>query len=133
MKRRTAASMLAAAVAGLCAGSGHGDEKASPDPARPPKHVCQGLNKCKGQGQCKHGCSGHGCAGKNDCRGHGGCAAQSAYHACAAKNDCKAIGGCSSGDKGCAGKNSCKRRGGCEVPLKIEHAALRKAAAAKRR
>jgi len=126
-------SLVAAAVAGLFAGVGRGGEGDKAEPNKVPKHVCQGLNQCKGQGGCKYGCSGHGCHGKNDCRGHGGCAAAAAYHQCAGKNECKAIGGCASGDKGCAGKNSCKSRSGCEVPLKIDHFVLRKAAAAKER
>ena len=36
------------------------------------KHVCNGMNACKGQGGCKSG--DHGCAGKNSCKGKGGCA-----------------------------------------------------------
>ena len=75
---------------------------------------------------CKHGCSKHGCQGKNECKGQGGCAAEAAQHKCTGKNDCRSIGGCATGDKGCAGKNTCKGHGGCEVPLKVEHASLRK-------
>src|SRR5262245_2078354 len=131
MKRRTLASLLAAAAAGVCPGVRVSAHAASPEPPKAPKHVCKGLNECKGQGACKHGCSGHGCHGKNDCKGQGGCAAEAAQHECAGKNDCKAIGGCAAGDKGCAGKNTCKGKGGCEVPLKIEHGALRKAQAEK--
>jgi hypothetical protein len=133
MKRRTATSLLAAAVAGLVAGRSRADQAGKPDAAKPAKHVCQGLNECKGQGGCKHGCSGHGCHGKNDCKGKGGCASTEAYHACAGKNDCKGVGGCAAGDQGCAGKNSCKGKGGCEVPLKIEHGGARKAASQKAR
>lgn len=122
------AMLLGAAVAGTLASSGLGaqDNVASPSPAPAPRHVCRGYNECKGQGFCKHGCSGHGCAGKNDCRGRGGCAAVAAHHGCARKNSCKGIGGCLKGNKGCAGKNTCKGKGGCEVPLKIEHEAKRK-------
>lgn len=134
MKRRAVTSLVAAAVAGLCAGASARVQavRSSPEPAKVPKHVCKGLNECKGQGACKHGCSGHGCHGKNDCRGQGGCAAEAAQHQCAGKNGCKAIGGCASGDQGCAGKNTCKGRGGCEVPLKVEHTAARKAASGKK-
>ena len=132
MKRRTMTSLLAAGVAGLWAGVGRAAEEGNPDPSPHPRHVCQGLNACKGQGGCKHGCSGHGCHGQNDCRGKGGCASVSAYHACEGKNSCKGLGGCASGDKGCGGENTCKGRGGCEVPMKIEHAVLRKARADKK-
>jgi hypothetical protein len=135
MKRRAVTSLVAAAVAGLCSGASTRVQGAQSSPEAPkvPKHVCKGLNECKGQGACKHGCSGHGCHGKNDCRGQGGCAAEAAQHKCAGKNSCKAIGGCASGDKGCAGKNTCKGRGGCEVPLKVEHTAARKAASGQNR
>src|SRR5260221_5209391 len=134
MKRRSVTSLVAAAVAGLWAGASTRVQGAqsSPEASKAPKHVCKGLNECKGQGACKHGCSGHGCHGKTDCRGQGGCAAEAAQHRCAGKNRCKAIGGCASGDKGCAGKNSCKGRGGCEVPLKVEHTTARKAASGKK-
>jgi hypothetical protein len=123
--------LLGAAVAGLLAGSRSSaqDEGASPSATPAPRHVCQGLNACKGQGFCKHGCSGHGCAGQNDCRGKGGCATPTAQHACAGKNGCKAMGGCATGNKGCAGKNTCKGKGGCEVPLRVDHFTKRKKAA----
>ena len=132
LARRRFAQGVAAAVAGILAGSRlRADEpSASPEASRP-RHVCQGLNQCKGQGGCAHGCSGHGCQGKNDCKGKGGCAAAVAKHKCAGSNSCKGFGGCAKGDKGCAGLNTCKGKGGCEVPLKIEHARMRKEKAAK--
>ena len=132
MKRRGFSTGLAAAVAGLVSGARIAAQD-SPAPAttKAPKHVCQGLNACKGQGGCAHGCSNHGCHGKNDCKGKGGCAAEAAKHACKGQNACKEIGGCASGDRGCAAKNSCKGKGGCEVPLKIEHTKARKGAAKK--
>ena len=126
--RRRFGACIAAAFAGLLAGSRLGAD-ARPSPAASPdrpRHLCKGLNECKGQGGCAHGCSGHGCHGKNECRGKGGCASEVAKHRCAGKNDCKGLGGCASGEKGCAGKNSCKGRGGCEVPLKVEHTQARK-------
>jgi len=130
--RRRFGAGLAAAVAGLLAGSRLRAETPSPAPSPDgrPRHVCKGLNECKGQGACAHGCSGHGCHGKNECRGKGGCASELARHKCATKNDCKGFGGCARGDRGCAGRNSCKGRGGCEVPLKVEHTQARKRSAA---
>ena len=70
--------LVAAAVAGLVAGSGLAlvgceDEKgetASPASAAA-KHACKGQNACKGQGGC--GSSDNGCKGKNSCKGKGGC------------------------------------------------------------
>ena len=121
MKRRKAGAVLAGAVAGIWAGVRTSPASADDSPAVD-KHLCKGLNDCKGKGNCKHGCSGHGCAGKNDCKSKGGCAAEAAHHKCSGKNECKTIGGCAAGDQGCAGKNTCKGKGGCEVPLKIEHA-----------
>jgi hypothetical protein len=125
MERRRFGTLLAAAVGGMLAASNVTASEASPSPVIS-RHVCKGLNDCKGQGSCAHGCSGHGCSGRNECKGKGGCAASAARHGCAGQNSCKGIGGCASGDKGCAARNSCKGRGGCEVPLKVEHAQARK-------
>jgi hypothetical protein len=133
MERREFAGFLGAAIAGLASGAqGAAQEKAGGE-EKVAKHVCKGLNECRGQGQCKHGCGNHGCAGKNDCKGQGGCAARAAQHACKGKNACKSIGGCASGNKGCAGRNSCKGKGGCEVPLKVEHAQARERASERNR
>jgi hypothetical protein len=79
------------------------------------KHVCKGMNSCKGKGGCAT--KENGCAGQNSCKGKGGCAT-SAKHDCKGKNACKGQGGCKSGDNGCAGKNSCEGKGGCAVPIK---------------
>ncbi|HVT05310.1 MAG TPA: hypothetical protein VHL58_18250 [Thermoanaerobaculia bacterium] len=83
------------------------------------KHVCKGLNSCKGKGGCKTGDKG--CAAKNSCKGKGGCAAKAAKHACKGQNACKGLGGCKPGDHACAGKNSCKGKGGCGVPVNADH------------
>lgn len=66
------------------------------------KHVCRGLNSCKGQGA----------GGDNDCAGMGACATVAA-HECATTNECKGQGGC--GEK--PGENACKGKGSCGVPL----------------
>lgn len=73
--------------------------------AKAEKHLCRGLNSCKGQG-------GGASAGKNECAGQGECATV-AEHTCGGMNDCKNLGGC--GDT--AGANECKTKGGCHVPL----------------
>ena len=97
-----------------------GDEKTKEKPkAASDKHVCKGMNSCKGKGGCKSGDGG--CAGKNSCKGKGGCSSADAKHNCKGMNSCKGEGGCKSGDGGCAGKNSCKGKGGCEVPVKADH------------
>lgn len=70
------------------------------------KHVCRGLNTCKGAGG----------GGDNACAGQGACATL-ASHDCATTNECKGQGGC--GEK--PGENACKGMGKCGVPLK-EHA-----------
>ena len=121
MKRRDFSVALVAVLAGLRSGAQTAGTTKGESDKKEPKHVCKGLNECRGQGECMHGCSGHGCAGKNDCKGQGGCAAPSTHHACKGKNTCKGIGGCASGDKGCASFNSCKGKGGCEVPLNYDH------------
>src|SRR5215470_14444367 len=70
-----------------------GDEKKATDKATSDKHVCKGMNSCKGKGGCKTGDAG--CAGKNSCKGKGGCASADMEHACKGMNSCKGQGGCS--------------------------------------
>lgn len=67
------------------------------------KHVCRGLNMCKGAGG----------GGENACAGQGTCATFAA-HECGTHNECKGQGGC--GEK--PGENACKGMGKCAVPLK---------------
>lgn len=111
MTRRNFGSRLAAAVAGIGAAAAVTTVMAADKKA---KHVCKGMNECKGQGGGPKGV-----AGKNACKGMGECATV-AKHDCKGMNDCKGQGGCSSGDNNCAGKNSCKGKGGCQVPLKAK-------------
>jgi hypothetical protein len=107
--RRKFNELSAAAIGGLVAGSlaGCGNQPPANKASTPPgkataeKHLCRGLNDCKGQGA----------SGKNDCRGQGDCATLT--HACSGKNDCKEQGGCGSNP----GANDCKGQGGCSVPL----------------
>ncbi len=66
------------------------------------KHVCRGLNTCKGKGK----------GGDNSCAGTGKCAIAEA-HSCKGDNACKGQGGCGE----YPGQNSCKGNGSCEVPL----------------
>jgi hypothetical protein len=66
------------------------------------KHVCRGLNTCKGKGK----------GGDNSCAGVGKCAATEA-HSCKGDNACKGQGGCGE----YPGQNSCKGTGDCGVPL----------------
>jgi hypothetical protein len=103
--RRDFNHLTAAALGGLaagsllgCSGPGSGGSSA----AASDKHLCRGLNDCKGQGK----------GGDNECRGQGECATV-AEHACGGNNDCKGLGGC--GDN--VGANDCKGKGGCHVPL----------------
>jgi len=136
LSRREFNRLTAAAFGGVVAGSlaGCSDEPPpAPAPAPPPdvtpadvgtpadtttaeaegsllmgeKHVCRGLNMCKGQG---------GAGGGNDCAGTGACATL-AEHKCSGDNACKGQGGC--GEK--PGENACKGKGSCAVPLK-DHA-----------
>ena len=69
------------------------------------KHVCRGLNTCKGLGRSK----------ENACAGQGTCASI-ADHACAQQNECKGQGGCGADPA----FNACKGMGGCHVPLMDE-------------
>lgn len=92
--------MMSGALAGCNFSSEPADDAAAESSG--PKHLCRGLNDCKGQGA----------DGKNDCRGMGTCATY-AHHACGGQNACKNQGGC--GDE--VGSNECKGDGGCEIPL----------------
>lgn len=65
MTRRNFGTRLAAAVAGIGAAATATAALAADKQA---KHVCKGLNKCKGQGGGPKGV-----AGKNSCKGKGGC------------------------------------------------------------
>lgn len=120
--RRNFNKLTAAALGGLSAGAlagcgkkegdkkegeknGGSDAKQGGTPTPTPtaaKHLCRGLNDCKGQGA----------TGKNECRGQGKCATVE-HHACGGKNSCKGLGGCGE----TVGKNECKGKGKCQVPL----------------
>lgn len=119
MKRRDLGRYLAAAVAGMLAGSA-GAASAAPDrstgdkpPRNPAAHACRGLNRCKGQGGCKR--SDRGCRGRNSCRGLGGCA--TVRHGCTGHNQCRGQGGCYTSAWGCKGLNQCRGLGACEAPV----------------
>jgi hypothetical protein len=105
MTRRNFGAKLGAAFAGVAAASAAVSTAYAKD--KPAKHVCKGMNECKGQGGGPKNA-----AGKNECKGHGECAT-TAKHDCKGKNECKGQGG---GEM--AGKNECKGHGDCAVPLK---------------
>jgi hypothetical protein len=111
LDRRDFNKLTTAALGGLAAGSLLGcrsEPAAGPGPDATPvasggeKHLCRGLNECKGQGK----------GGENACRGQGACATAK-ESSCGGQNECKGLGGC--GDT--AGANECKGQGGCHVPL----------------
>jgi hypothetical protein len=54
LDRRRFAKLAAAAVGGLVAGTAAADEKKEDkkNPLLTDKHVCRGLNTCKGKGEC---------------------------------------------------------------------------------
>jgi hypothetical protein len=66
------------------------------------KHLCRGLNACKGQGA----------GSDNACAGQGSCTTLE-HHACGGENKCKGQGGCGEN----ALENECAQKGGCHVPL----------------
>ena len=105
--RRDFVRLTAAAVGGILAGlstASAAEEKAKEEknPLLSDKHVCRGINTCKGKGKGE----------KNDCAGMGACATAKA-HTCKGENDCKGQGGC--GEH--VGENACKGKGECAVPL----------------
>jgi hypothetical protein len=80
-----------------------GDKKEEPALAAwSGKHVCQGLNACKGKGK----------GGDNACAGQGKCFTAN-KHTCHAENECKYQGGCGES----VASNECKGKGECAVPL----------------
>ena len=81
------------------ASDGNGDDMAA---AAGDKHICRGLNACKGQDP----------TGTNECAGMGVCAT-AAKHDCSGQNDCKGQGGCGENPGG----NDCKGNGKCHVPM----------------
>lgn len=97
-----------AAFGGMVLGTALASSAAEGDTAHDPslllgeKHVCRGLNTCKGKGK----------GGNNSCAGTGKCATADA-HSCSGQNACKGQGGCGEN----AGQNSCKGHGNCEVPI----------------
>jgi len=111
LDRRNFTKLAAAALGGMVAGASVAmaadDKKAAPkkdeNPLLNDKHICRGLNTCKGKGKDK----------KNDCAGRGTCAVAKA-HTCHGSNDCKGQGGCGEHP----GENTCKGKGECNVPLK---------------
>lgn len=112
VSRRGFNKLTLGAVAGLMAGAttrapaseeGEKDEKE--------KHVCRGLNSCKGQG-AEADLDGDGENDVNACAGQGACA--TAKHiTCGGHNECKGQGGCGP----TPGENDCKGQGACHVPL----------------
>jgi hypothetical protein len=105
MTRRSFGAKFGAALAGIAAAGAVVSTAVAKD--KEAKHVCKGMNECKGQGGGPKGM-----AGKNSCKGKGECATV-AKHDCKGKNECKGQGG---GDM--AGKNECKGKGECAVPMK---------------
>ncbi len=83
-------------------GSGGGGDEVAANDWTGDKHVCKGLNACKGKGA----------GGDNDCAGQGTCATAAA-HSCHGENDCKYQGGCEES----IGNNACKGKGECGVPF----------------
>lgn len=106
LDRRQFHQLTAAALGGLVAGATLGCGNSQPVASAPAggtdKHLCRGLNECKGQGA----------GGKNDCRGQGECATVE-HHSCGGDNTCKGLGGCGPS----VGANDCAGKGGCKVPL----------------
>jgi hypothetical protein len=66
MKKRSA--FVASAAATLFLAGVHGTAQAGDEGAEA-KVKCEGVNSCKGHGECKTATNE--CAGKNECRGHG--------------------------------------------------------------
>ncbi len=84
MKTITKGAVIATAVAGLfSARVALAEDAGTAKGAAEVKVHCQGINSCKGKGEC--GGATHDCAGKNECKGKGWIETSDA--------DCKAKGG----------------------------------------
>jgi uncharacterized membrane protein len=83
MKTSVKGAIIAAAVAGLFSTSLVLAAEHETSSAQEAKVHCQGINSCKGHGECAG--VGHDCAGRNDCKGKGWISTSAA--------DCKAKGG----------------------------------------
>jgi hypothetical protein len=109
LSRRDFGKLTMAAFGGVLMGAtlasraAENDNKHDPALLLQDKHVCRGLNTCKGKGK----------GGDNSCAGTGNCATAEA-HSCKGDNSCKGQGGCEE----YPGQNSCKGQGSCDVPLK---------------
>ncbi len=105
LNRRQFQRLTGAALGGMMIGATMAKgaaPAAEPSPMFVDKHICRGINTCKGKGA----------SGKNDCAGQGSCALAQ-KHGCHADNACKGQGGCGEHP----GENSCKGQGACAVPL----------------
>src|SRR5271165_777255 len=107
LSRRDFGKLTMAAFGGVLLGTavaGRAEDSDKHDPALllQDKHVCRGLNTCKGKGKSTD----------NSCAGTGKCATAEA-HSCKGDNTCKGQGGCGE----YPGQNSCKGKGSCSVPL----------------
>lgn len=91
--------LLGTRMAGQAA---EGGDKHDPALLLQDKHVCRGLNTCKGKGKSHD----------NSCAGMGNCGTTEA-HSCKGDNACKGQGGCGE----YPGQNACKGLGSCDVPL----------------
>src|SRR6266478_524912 len=106
LNRRDFERLALAAFGGMVVGTqldrpaGAKDEEENP--LLNDKHVCRGINTCKGKGKDK----------KNECAGQGICAVAK-EHTCHKENECKGQGGCGKSP----GENKCKGMGECGVPL----------------
>lgn len=109
LSRRDFGKLTMAAFGGVLMGAtltsraAENDNKHDPALLLQDKHVCRGLNTCKGKGK----------GADNSCAGTGNCATAEA-HSCKGDNSCKGQGGCEE----YPGQNSCKGQGSCDVPLK---------------
>jgi hypothetical protein len=106
LNRRDFERLTLAALGGMVAGTQFDCRAWAKDEEENPllgdKHVCRGINTCKGKGADK----------KNECAGQGTCAIAK-EHSCHKENECKGQGGCGKSP----GENKCKGMGECAVPL----------------
>ena len=102
LNRRDFGKLTLAAFGGILAGSFAAKTafaaEETPEFRLGDKHICCGLNTCKGLGK----------EAKNECAGLGTCANVEA-HGCAGENECAG--------QGPDGTNSCKSKGSCAVPV----------------
>lgn len=144
LRTTVVASAVAALFAAGCSSSDDGNKNPSTGTGHNNLQAvkCQGINECKGTGECQSADGKNACQGQNECKGTGWVSVpteqeckdkggmvfqesqqqqpKTAAVKCDGINECAGHGACQGADNACKGKNSCKGKGYLEVPSEQE-------------